>query len=173
MHETAVWEDPAIRNGSEETALTEIVGDGLRIECVDVGVIGVFGIESEDGGEAVGRVDVPIELRLGVDALVDANVVGIGERRDAESVVAQVKRLEDVEFAFNERAGKGEMRREALYSVSAAIDPTETRNGIFEEPLPFIAAAARGDFNDTAGKITELGRKRIGEHAHGIDGGVG
>ena len=84
LDETAAWEDPAIGNGSEEAALAVIVGDGLRIECVDVGVIGVFRIESEDGGEAMGRVDVPIELRLRVDALVDANVVGIGERGSAE-----------------------------------------------------------------------------------------
>ena len=77
-------------------------------------------------------------------------LLGLGERRDPESVVAQVKRLKNVELAVDERSGKGEVRREALYAMSAAIDPAEARNGIFEEPLPFITAAARGDFNDTA-----------------------
>lgn len=61
---------------------------------------------------------------------------------------------------------------EAFDSVGAVIDPAETRDGIFKEPFPFLAAAARGDFDDATREIAELRGERIGENSHGIDRGA-
>lgn len=172
LHETTARKNPAVRDRGEETAVAIIVGDGLRIKGVDVGVVGVFGIEGQGGGKPVGRIDVPIDLRLRVDAFVDADVVGIGKRGRADRVVSQIERLEDVEFTFDERAGEGEMRGEALDAVGAVIDPAKTRDGIFEKPFPFVTSAAGSDLDDAAGKIAELRGKRIRKNAHGFHCGV-
>ena len=39
--------------------------------------------------------------------------------------------------------------------MSAAVDPPETWDGIFEEPLPFIATAAGRDFDDAGGEVAD------------------
>jgi hypothetical protein len=173
LDEPAVRENPAIGDGGEETMLAVVAGDRLRIEGVDVGVAGVLRVEGEDGSQTMSGIDVPIELRLGVDALVDADVVGTGERRSANGVVAVVERLEEKQFPAKERTGKGEMRGETLEAVDMVINPAETGDGILEEPLPFIAATAGGDFDDAAGKGAKFGREGIGEYTHGFDGGGG
>ncbi len=53
------------------------------------------------------------------------------------------------------------------------VNPAEARDGIFEEKFPFVGAAASVDFDDAAAEAAIFGGERIGEDAHGFDGGGG
>ena len=50
--------------------------------------------------------DVPVELGLRVDTLIDADIVGIRKGGSADGVVAVDREIGDVEFAANERPKK-------------------------------------------------------------------
>ena len=100
LHEAAVGQDPAVGEGGEEAAPVEVVGDWLGIEGVHVGVVDVFGIEGEHGGEAMRGAYIPVKLRLGVDTLLDADIVGIREGGGADGIVADIERLKQIEFAL-------------------------------------------------------------------------
>src|SRR5215475_4982280 len=99
----------------------------------------------------MGRIDVPIELRLSVYAPIDPDVVRIRKGGGANAVVTVVDGLQEEDLSLDERAGENEMRSKAFDSVDAVIDPAQARDGIFEKILPFVAPAARSDFNDAAG----------------------
>ena len=171
LDKAAFGENPAIGNGAEKAALAIIGGDGLGVEGIDVGVLSILRVERENAGQAMTAVDVPVELSLRVGALIDADVIGVWKGRRADGVVAVVERLEKIEFATNQRAGKGKMRSEALDAVSAAVDPAETRDRIFEEPLPFITTAAGCDFDHAARETAVFSGERIGEDSHRFDSG--
>ncbi len=128
----AVRENPAFRGGSKESTLAVTGGDGLRIKGVNVGVLCVLRIDREHYGEVMIGGDVPIDLRVGVSALVDADVVGIGKRGDTGEVVTKVERLEEEEFVAKDGPGESEMRRRAFDAVHLVIDPTEAGDGVFE-----------------------------------------
>ena len=126
----AVRENPAFRDGREEAALTVIGGNGLRIKGVDVGILCVLRIDGEHYGEVMIGGDVPIDLRMGVGTLVDADIVGIRKGGDTGEVVTKVERLEEEEFVAKDGAGESEMRRRAFYAVYLVIDPAEGGRGL-------------------------------------------
>jgi hypothetical protein len=173
LEETAFRENPAIGYRTEKATLVIIGGYGLGIEGVDVGVLSILRVEGENGGETLIAIDVPIELSLGVSALINADVIGIWKRRRADCVVAVVERLEKIEFAANERTRKGEMRREALDAMGTAIDPAEAWDRVLEEPLPLLTAAPGGDFDDATREAPVLRRERVGENPHRFDSSRG
>ena len=116
----------------EESALAITGSDRLRIKGVDVGVLCVLRIEGEHCGEVMIGGDVPIDLRVGVSALVDADVVGIRKGGDTGEVVTKVERLEEEEFVAKNGAGESEMRRRTFDAVHLVIDPAKPGDGVFE-----------------------------------------
>ena len=128
----AARENPPLRDRSEEAALAITGSDRLRIKGVDVGVLCVLRIEGEHYGEVMIGGDVPIDLRVGVGTLVDADVVGIRKGGDTGEVVTKVERLEEEEFVAKNGAGESEMRRRAFDAVQLVINPAKPGDGIFE-----------------------------------------
>lgn len=156
LHISAIRKNPAVRDRREKAALALIRGNRLRVEGIDVRVGGVLGIECENAGEPMTRIYVPIDLRLRVDTLVNANIVRIWQRRRADGVVTLVQRLKDVQLSFDEGTGESEMRCQAFDPMNVVIDPTEAGKGVLEQPFPFIATAARGHFDNPARKTAEF-----------------
>ena len=98
----------------------------------------------------------PIELRICVYLFNDANVVWVGQRWHRDRIVAIAQRLENKEPVFLERAGKRQVRRCALHSMSVTVDPSKARYRIFKEPLPFVRAAASAQVDNAAGEPSVL-----------------
>ena len=76
--------------------------------------------------------DVPIDLRVGVSTLVDADVVGIRKGGNTGEVVTKVERLEEEEFVAKNGTGESEMRRRAFDAVHLGINPAKPGDGVFE-----------------------------------------
>src|SRR4029077_14762405 len=126
----------------------------------------VLWIDGEHGSEVMIGGNVPIDLRVGIAAFVDANVVGIGKRRDARKVVTKIQRLEDKKLVSNDRARKSEMRGSALDAVRAVVNPAQARDGILEEKFPSVAPAAGVALDAAAAKAAIFRGEGIGEDAH-------
>ena len=85
--EAAIGQYPAVC-GREEVATLAIIGsDRFWVECVDVGVVHVLGIEREHRSEPMTGGRIPIELRVRIDLFHDANVVGVRQRRHRDRIV--------------------------------------------------------------------------------------
>jgi hypothetical protein len=77
LNETPFGENPAVGNGTEKAALAIIGGNGLRVESINVGVFSILRVESENGGQALSAVDVPVQLSLRIGTLIDTHVIGV------------------------------------------------------------------------------------------------
>ena len=138
----------------------------LRIKRVDVGEVRVLRVGSQGCSELVVGGEIPIDLGVGIATLHDAHIVRIGQRRHAHSVIAVSQRLKQVQLSALERARQSEVGRSAFHTMRVAVDPAETGNGIFKEPLPLVGPAARVDLNHAAGKLAVLRGEGIRQHAH-------
>src|SRR5215467_4838317 len=88
----------------------------------------------------------PIELCVSGDCLIHAHVIRIRQRRRPHHVISKRERLEDIELSALQGAGEGQVWGRAFYSMRAIVDPSKTRNWVFEQDLPLIGPPARRDF---------------------------
>src|SRR6266850_1925998 len=160
VEHAAAANDDLVRHTAEQVVVPDVRCDSLRVEGVQTGIRRLARRHHGRSGDVICRGRRPVDAAVRFEALKLCVAFERWKREHARLAVFVLYRLEQADFALDERPTDREPWSPRLDASELARAPSGPRLEVVHRGVPRIARPLRLDRRNRTRRQTELGRER-------------